>query len=209
MGNPEIEETLKNISDSVNADDQVPEQEADENDADDEYISNDSELGLWISQIQAKAQINVDKKIGEINSFYLPEYFKQLGYLMRDFPLWTGAMVQFFSSKYKHASSAYVESHFCDRKQRMLKKFGRPIRVDRYVKIEIADQDGCAKLFNSKLREVPSSNTEHCEIPKNTNSPEKSHDDSDNSDLMSFENWRNRVKVEKNASPPSDIDCES
>lgn len=137
----------------------------------------------------------------------MPVFFKQLGNLMKDFPLWTGVMIPLFCSKYPHASSACVESHFCNRKNRMLSKYGRPIRADWYVKIEIADQDGCAKLMNSKLVECTQKYDESEDKQKLSPLVETASDHSNDSDFMSFENWRNRADLPKKEKSLSDADC--
>lgn len=62
-------------------------------------------------------------------------------------------MVNFFQSIHKHASSSYCETYFGERKHRLASKYGCPIRADKFVRIEINDHEGSAKLFASKLIE--------------------------------------------------------
>lgn len=65
----------------------------------------------------------------------------------------------------------HCETHFGERKHRLASKYGCPIRADKFVRIEISDHEGSAKLFASKLME--------------------------SSDIMCTENWRNKVKIFK------------
>lgn len=135
----------------------------------------------------------------------MPKFFEQLGVLMKDFPLWSGIMVPFFKSNYKHAPSAFCESHFCDRKTRMLSKYGRPIRADRFVKIELEDQKGSVKLFNSKLIRSQDASC-HSNIPPTDRMTDVPAQNLDDSDLLSYENWKNRGKPDELNNSRSDQD---
>lgn len=89
------------------------------------------------------------KSIGvNLNAFYLPNFVDQLQRIGKGFPLWSAIGTPYFSD---HSTSSSCETNFEDIKERVLSKYHKNLRVDKFVKIHLLDLIGGTRIFSSKL----------------------------------------------------------
>lgn len=76
------------------------------------------------------------KSIGvNLNAFYLPNFIDELQRIGKEFPLWTALGTPYFFD----ATSSSCELNFRDIKERILSKYQKSLRVDKFVKIHLLD----------------------------------------------------------------------
>ena len=83
----------------------------------------------------------------EPNPIFFIDFIDSLLPLVYEFLLWSSAVLPEFT---RRASSASVERHFNDLKNRVLKNYPGLLRADKFLKIIFKNHSSSAKILTSK-----------------------------------------------------------
>lgn len=193
-----LENLISNISDDYNAIDE--EYKGISNDetffCDPETLTedfNDQPISImeWIQNIK---QISSDKAIiigNRLNAYHCPDLVKPLLRICNEFPLWSGVMVDYFSSPNKIGSSARIEGYFSDLKSTVIDKRKPRLRVDKFLVNHLRSIRGLIKIAKSEMNDKNSNYiNDNLEVNDIENSDDgdvddnnyHGNDDSDNND---------------------------
>jgi len=108
----------------------------------------------WIKNVK---QISSEKALisgNRLNAYHCPDLVKPLLRICNEFPLWSGVMVDYFSSPNKIGSSARIEGYFSDLKSTVIDKRKPRLRVDKFIVNHLRSIRGIMKLTKSDLNET-------------------------------------------------------
>ncbi|KAL5237421.1 hypothetical protein ACI65C_004831 [Semiaphis heraclei] len=110
------------------------------NDNDEFYISefnvssdSESQIYTWIEYIHSTSKDEASIRGDRLNALYCPGIVKPLLATCREFPLWTGVLLEHFNSPNKRGSSARIESYFANLKTSILSKKTSRMRADKFI----------------------------------------------------------------------------
>lgn len=109
-----------------------------------------------------KADVNKSKKYERANSHYMPQFFKHLFNLAKEFPLWTAVNRKCFSSLCIRPTSSYIKNSFGELKNNIFKKVHGPFRCDNFFRIDYGiSKAQCLKVSTeiAKIRMGPIANS--------------------------------------------------
>lgn len=129
------------------------------NDNNEFYISennissdNDSQIYKWIEYIYSKSKDEASVKGDRLNALYCPGIVRPLLGICREFPLWTGVLLEHFNSPNKRGSSARIESYFANLKTSILSKRSSKMRADKFIVTHLRALRGDIKMAQSNLQ---------------------------------------------------------
>lgn len=183
---------LINLISSTNTVD-LPDLENDEINRDYKGISSDEEIFLyedqheiynetnyvmnietWLREVEEKS-IQKSKVVGDhLNGLFCIDLVKSLMHICLEFPLWSGVMVNHFSSPNLRASSARVEGYFSTLKSSIVKKNAR-MRVDKFLVTHLRAIRGDVKISGSLMDDTLKNTTTilDFETPDNYDTPKR------------------------------------
>lgn len=83
------------------------------------------------------------------NFFYLPKFIDRLLKIAKEFPLWTGVCIPFYTS---HPTTSYCERVFLDIRKDVFRNYSLPQGVENFLKIHLRDLMGGTRSFASKMQ---------------------------------------------------------
>lgn len=181
-----------------------------------EVGDNNMKINEFFENIKTAAQSAIQEGKNN-NIFYLPKLIDRLLKIAKEFPLWTGVCIPFYTS---HPTTSYCERTFLDIKKDMFKNYSLPQGVDNFVKIHLRDLIECTRSFASKMQNFvmneniptwkpkdfrhyamirPIAETSPTELYEDVNIQylKIEHDyikSFDDSDLLSRENWHGKTE---------------
>lgn len=102
-------------------------------------------LNTYIPNQKMKRKIRGDR----LNALYCPGIVKPLLAICREFPLWTGVLLEHFDSPNKRGSSARIESYFANLKTSIL---SQKMRADKFIVTHLRAIRGDIKMAQSSLQ---------------------------------------------------------
>lgn len=97
---------------------------------------------------EARSTMSLDVNGKEINAFYREDFVKDLEWLGKEFPLWTGIMCP---KDDRNASSAHQEGYFAYLRNTIFEFVLLPCSADRFVKEHIESKKSGTNLLAAKL----------------------------------------------------------
>jgi len=103
------------------------------------------EMDIFLQQLHNKINTYCKLQGTRINAFYVPKLKDQLNRIVKDFPLWSNVMSQYYNTYFITATSAPVESYFSDLKREL----NKTLTPDRFVASHIKSIEGFMKICRS------------------------------------------------------------
>ena len=119
-----------------------------------EESESDITIERWISLLQAEAEKNNNVVASRANAYHLPGFYRHLLRLGKEFVLWSAVMTPHFKSSYVRATSSHCEGEFNELKNRILKNYERPMRVDKFFVIHFNALMSTALLVGSSIKSI-------------------------------------------------------
>lgn len=122
-------------------------------------VDADVNILKWLEDLKKKAEIGIHEKYEEANAYYMPQFFKHIFNLAKEFPLWTAVNRKHFNSPYVRPSSSCVEGAFGELKNNILNNVHGAIRSDKFFKIDFEASKAQCLIAAAEIAKIQMQNS--------------------------------------------------